>query len=745
MLPAPGVPRLDVVMSSAATAIVPTNASAFDVSYRILVGSVGTAAASQVQVSDSLATRFAAGSPSITLLGIGVSSGSCTVNPAYNGGSVAGLLAGSDVLEPGSNCTIELRARLAYPSTAAVPASNGGNLVYASSLIGAGPNPGHSFAGASPAAPAGAAAVDVSNSGTSLPALPNGDNPAGTPTPTPLPTLANARGNVFIDANRNGVNDAGEAPRGKYLLQVVLPADPSNPAAGPTLLPHLQAVINADGSYTLPAVPTGMPLALRLVPLAEGSGNTPATAIPAVPTGTTGLPVFAYLPFTIDAATLPANGVATLPNLPIDPSGVVYDSASRQPIAGVVLQLQTAAGTPVPAGTVFGGGPSTVITNADGMYAFFLEASAVPNTYRLAVTPPASHVASVAILPSPTLVVTAGPGQYRVQPQFGAPTGTQDTTYHLEFNFTVARDVVQNHIPLDSKAQVPLFIEKLAEKSVAEIGDSVSYRVRVRNPNAFAVTGLIVSDQLPLGFKLIAGTTRVSVAGVPASSSDPAGLPGPALRFTLGSLAANSEAVLTYRVRIGIGADRGTGVNTAQASGAGLSLSSPVARAVVRVGGGVFSRDACVVGKVYVDCNQSALQDKGEPGIPGVRLVLEDGTSVTSDENGQFSLCGLRAITHVIKVDPSTLPLGARLGLTSSRNAGDADSLFIDLKAGELHRADFRESSCTPSVVRQVEERRRLGPPHLPVKPTGTEDPPGVRFDSDRHRLDRAPAAGGTK
>ena len=76
---------------------------------------------------------------------------------------------------------------------------------------------------------------------------------------------------------------------------------------------------------------------------------------------------------------------------------------------------------------------------------------------------------------------------------------------------------------------------------------------------------------------------------------------------------------------------------------------------------------------------------------------------------GKYSYCGLKPITHVLKVDPQTLPKNACLGTTGSRNAGDPDSLFVDLKAGELHRADFRIASCTAEVVKQVLGRRPVG------------------------------------
>jgi hypothetical protein len=161
----------------------------------------------------------------------------------------------------------------------------------------------------------------------------------------------------------------------------------------------------------------------------------------------------------------------------------------------------------------------------------------------------------------------------------------------------------------------------------------------------------------------------------------------------------------------------------------GLGISSAVASARVQISGGAFDTSACVVGKIYVDCNGNRVQDAGEPGIPGVRLYFEDGTNLTSDENGNYSICGQRPITHVLKVDPTTLPAGSRLVTVSSRNAGDGDSLFVDLRDGELHRADFAEGSCTNKVMDDVHQRAHHGAILAPLPPMGREHV-GVDFES---------------
>src|SRR4051812_30590763 len=100
-----------------------------------------------------------------------------------------------------------------------------------------------------------------------------------------------------------------------------------------------------------------------------------------------------------------------------------------------------------------------------------------------------------------------------------------------------------------------------------------------------------------------------------------------------------------------------------------------------------------------MDCNAHGVQDRGELGVPGVRVLLEDGTYVITDGGGKFSFYGIGNRTHVVKADRTTLPAGARLAATSARHLGDAGSRIVDLKSGEMQRADFAIAGCTAPVT----------------------------------------------
>ena len=166
-----------------------------------------------------------------------------------------------------------------------------------------------------------------------------------------------------------------------------------------------------------------------------------------------------------------------------------------------------------------------------------------------------------------------------------------------------------------------------------------------------------------MGFSYVSGTTRVNDSPVP----DPTGGAGPRLEFNLGPLADGSKATLVYRVRAGPGAGSGDRYNRAQAAGVSPTgtLLSNVGTVKVRVEPGVFTDRGILFGKVFVDRNGNGTPDVDEPGIPGVRLVLQDGTWVVTDSAGSTAFTVWRR-THVIRVDRSTLPPGCRLGLVSA-------------------------------------------------------------------------------
>jgi uncharacterized repeat protein (TIGR01451 family) len=559
---------------------------------------------------------------------------------------------------------------------------------------------------------------------------------------------------------RSGYNPASDTPLPGFVAVVM---DYSNPSA-PVVLGASR--VAADGSYAITGIPA---------PANAATGNYrvvfyDATAAQSL-TPIAGTPN--YVPSSIDPARLPAlptpannnlaNGGAvpnshslTLPasalipgtttpriDLPLDPSGVVYDANTGAAVPNPTVIFCRADGAALTDADIVGGAAYAPVagrancrqrTFAGNSGAYFIFFN-TPGTYSIAFAGAGSnYVASAApagtspaipaqtttlnaVAGNPLCVPTALTNACAVQPQVGPPTSLSDPVatryFHTVTVLSGALDVINNHLPVDAVAGSNLVITKIADRTTAEMGDVVKYTITVKLATGGTQPNVRVEDTLPRGFSYVANTAAVSINGAaPVLKSDAVlgvTADGPNKTFNLGTLHTGDLALLTYRVRIGVGSQDGDGINRAYALYG--NRRSAIAQAKIKVTGGVFWREGCIVGRVYVDTNGNGIHDEGEPGVPNVRLYMEDGTFFITDSEGKYSYCGLKPITHVIGVDTTTLPKGSVLALTSNRNAGDPKSLFVDIKFGELFRADFAikpvDKDGKDIILPAVETRRK--------------------------------------
>jgi uncharacterized repeat protein (TIGR01451 family) len=532
-------------------------------------------------------------------------------------------------------------------------------------------------------------------SGGSEPAANNGNNSAADATTVALG--ASLSGSVWLDLNHDRVRQGTEPLLAGWRVELLN-------GAGNTLVSN--ATTGASGQYTIAGVSAGAAYKVRFA--------SPSGVWIGIPVdGESGAPVSGA---TVNAATgmlenmsLVAGASVGEQSLPVDPSGVVYNSVTRTAVAGATITIEGPPGFDPSAHLIGGAANQSQTTAADGLYQFLLTSSAPPGLYRLQVVAPGGFQpgASASIPAQATpLDVPVGPGAFAVQAQNGPPTGAQPTTYYLAFVMQPGdQGVVNNHIPVDPTSVSGLFLRKAASKTLVELVDFVDYIVTVRNSTGAARTSFTITDRLPQGFAYWPGSARLNGSPI----ADPVGAAGPQLTFSFPTLtlADGAEASVSYRLRVGQSAALGDGINRALAATG--SIQSNTASAKVRVMGGVFSEDGFIVGKVFTDCNRNRVQDAGEVGVPGVRIFIEDGSSAVTDSEGKYSFYGIKPLTHVAKVDPTTLPLGSALAVLDNRNARSPGTRFVDLNKGELAKADFAIGTCTPEVIREIERRRALG------------------------------------
>jgi uncharacterized repeat protein (TIGR01451 family) len=372
----------------------------------------------------------------------------------------------------------------------------------------------------------------------------------------------------------------------------------------------------------------------------------------------------------------------------VDPISIVFDSSTGLPVDGATVTLIDSA-TGLPA-TVFGvDGTSTypaavvsgatvtdssgrIYTQPPGGYQFPVVA---PGNYILQVTPPSGYGApsTVPLSVLQTLRDPAGNPYVMGQGSFG-------DIFNRPAGLAARID-----IPIDP-VQSGLFLQKSASLTEIAVGEFLQYQLTLQNlNNVGVVTEVRISDTLPLGMRYQAGSLRI--AGLPAP--DPAISPdGRTLTITIGVLAAGARIEITYVVEVGAGAHAGDAINSALATGSG-GLESNEAQIAVRIRDPFFTSRFTIIGRVVEGECGTPWQDL--KGVPEVRMLLDNGTYVPTDRDGQYHFEGVRPGTHVVQLDLDSLPpdLEVTPCIQNSRFAGRSFSQFVEAQGGTLWRADF--------------------------------------------------------
>ncbi|MBB3474848.1 DUF11 domain-containing protein [Sphingomonas sp. BK345] len=368
----------------------------------------------------------------------------------------------------------------------------------------------------------------------------------------------------------------------------------------------------------------------------------------------------------------------------VDPAGYVFDSATGALVDGAevtlldgdghVAQVYGDDGVSAYPATVISGGSAHDSSGREyrfttGNYRFPLVA---PGTYHLRIVPPANYVAPSTRDPA-ELARLLDPG--------GRPYMINAASFGAGFTITTP-DPFYSDIPLDRTGDTILLLSKTASTREAAPGDVVQYRVTITNRGEQAARAVSVTDLLPAGLRYQRGSTR----GVAEPELAP---DGRKLSFAVPEIAAHATVELRYTVSIAAGAKPGDTVNRVLASGSAGATGNEAA-AAVRIRPLLFSDGFTVIGRVTEgDCRDPVA---GRRGVPGIRLLLEDGTYVVTDKDGLYHLEGVRPGRHVVALDRDSVPAShAPVACDAdTRQAGSATSRFVESEGGLLKRVDFQ-------------------------------------------------------
>jgi hypothetical protein len=173
---------------------------------------------------------------------------------------------------------------------------------------------------------------------------------------------------------------------------------------------------------------------------------------------------------------------------------------------------------------------------------------------------------------------------------------------------------------------------------------------------------MTIVDRFPAGFTYVEGSARLD--GVPAEPT----VAGRTLNWSGLTIAGTQERTLRLLLAVGAGVTEGEYVNRAQTTnGVTGNAMSGEATATVRIVPDPTFDCTDVTGKVFNDANRNGVQDDGEEGLPGVRVVTAQGLQATTDQYGRYHItCAVtpnesRGSNFVLKLDDRTLPGGFRM------------------------------------------------------------------------------------
>lgn len=444
-------------------------------------------------------------------------------------------------------------------------------------------------------------------------------------------------------------------------------------------------------------------------------------------------------------------------NLPIDPSGYVYDTLTGDVIPGAVVEFIDVSGGHGPAGALVPStdlvGPNTMTTGTLGFYSFVLRPGAVPaggNIYEIRVTPPTGYGLSV-VHPPVSANTTAGlldiasseidapaSGIGNVDDKSAAPfnavggSGAQYRyAYKVRYEAGDSGEIFQNNIPLDQSGVLSIRVTKQANKKEVSVGGIVTYTVTLQNVASIPVTNISLEDHIPAGFKYVSG--RAILDGT--SIADPTGTRD--LLFSVGSIAAGETRTLKYQLVVGTGVSFGTYTNTIYAKASSVIVSNQASAKVKIVPDPLFDMGT-VIGKVFVDANANGRQDHGEKPVPQARIMTEEGTSIVTDDFGRYHLAAVVPGRHAFRLVESTLPEGAILTTPKVVVADVTEGLPLKINFGIRLPAGSVELDTPFSVTQDTStpEPRlsvALRNAKLIVTPDGLKEPARFRIFTNYH------------
>ncbi|MDD5226908.1 MAG: hypothetical protein PHV97_07000, partial [Candidatus Omnitrophica bacterium] len=274
--------------------------------------------------------------------------------------------------------------------------------------------------------------------------------------------------------------------------------------------------------------------------------------------------------------------------------------------------------------------------------------------------------------------LTAAPGSWH---QFSisaiAPEGTVMVVFVLDCNGVApgVSPLYGNTLYERANAEVnPAKLTVTASKRNVSAGDAVGINASFTNASGNTLSDVEMQIKIPHGFDY--AKTSILMNGGQANYQEQ----GDLLIIPIGTMAPGSAFSASGIALVTSGVKLGSEYSMEFTLVGSSDLSETASLKFLVQGDPVFDQGT-IIGKVFNDINQNTIQDKGEEGVPWVRLYTEEGIGIVTDENGLYHIPGVSSGRHVVKIDGHSLPDGTKF-ITE-------EAYLVKTTAGIMNKANF--------------------------------------------------------
>lgn len=246
-------------------------------------------------------------------------------------------------------------------------------------------------------------------------------------------------------------------------------------------------------------------------------------------------------------------------------------------------------------------------------------------------------------------------------------------------------------------------ITKTGDRATAEPGETVVYRLSLRNTGDTGLDNVVATDEFPIGFKFLPESVRGELARKPVTVTTETNGSNVTFRTDV-NIPADGVLNIAYAAKLTNDALRGSGRNSAvvnaQRDDNDFALKDGPATHLLRIRPGITSDCGTIIGRVFVDKNFDGEQQAGEPGVANAVILLENGNRITTDADGLYSVKNVLPGKHTGVLDLYSLP-DYTLAPNVKFKERNSQSRLVNLEPGGMVRMNF---AVTPSFAEEAKK-----------------------------------------